>query len=127
MTFLNPIMLFGLAAAAIPILLHLLNLRKLKTVEFSSLRFLKELQRTRIRRIRLRQWLLLLLRTLLVLSLVLAFSRPALRGSLASLGGTSARSTIVLLIDDSPSMGMRNAGGMLFDQARAAARASGVA
>ncbi len=122
MTFLNPIMLFGLAAAAIPILLHLLNLRKLKTVEFSSLRFLKELQRTRIRRIRLRQWLLLLLRTLLVLSLVLAFSRPALRGSLASLGGTSARSTIVLLIDDSPSMGMRNAGGMLFDQARAAAR-----
>jgi hypothetical protein len=62
MTFLNPFMLFGLAAAAIPILLHLLNLRKLKTVEFSSLQFLRELQRTRMRRIRLRQWILLALR-----------------------------------------------------------------
>ena len=85
MTFLNPFMLFGLAAAAIPILLHLLNLRKLKTVEFSSLRFLRELQRTRMRRIRLRQWILLALRTLLILCLVLAFSRPALKGSLAAI------------------------------------------
>jgi hypothetical protein len=122
MTFLNPMMLFGLAAAAIPILLHLLNLRKLKTVDFSSLRFLRELQRTRIRKIRLRQWILLLLRTLLVLFLVLAFSRPALQGSLASLGGVTARSAIVVLIDDSPSMGLRNAGGVLFDQAKNAAR-----
>ena len=122
MTFLNPFMLFGLAAAAIPILLHLLNLRKLKTVEFSSLRFLRELQRTRMRRIRLRQWILLLLRTVLILALVLAFSRPALQGSLASLGGSSARSAIVLLIDDSPSMGLRNSGGILFDQAKSAAR-----
>ncbi len=122
MTFLNPFMLFGLLAAAIPILLHLLNLRRLKTVEFSSLRFLRELQRTRMRRIRLRQWILLLLRTLLILCLVLAFSRPALQGSLASLGGSSARSAIVLLIDDSPSMGLRNGGGILFDQAKATAR-----
>lgn len=122
MTFLNPLMLFGLAAAAIPILLHLLNLRKLRTVDFSSLRFLRELQRTRIRRIRLRQWILLLLRTLLVLSLVLAFARPALRGSLAGIGGSNGRSAIILLVDDSPSMGLRNAGGILLDQARAAAR-----
>ena len=122
MTFLNPFMLFGLAAAAIPILLHLLNLRKLKTVEFSSLRFLRELQRTRMRRIRLRQWILLALRTLLVLSLVLAFARPTLKGSLAGFGGASARSSIILLIDDSPSMGLRNPGGVLFDQSRAAAR-----
>ena len=72
-------MLFGLAAAAIPVLIHLLNFRKLRTVEFSSLRFLKELQRSSIRRIRIRQWILLALRTLLIVALVLAFSRPALR------------------------------------------------
>ena len=54
MTFLNPLVLLGLAAAAIPVLLHLLNLRKLKTIEFSSLRFLKELQKTKIRRLKLR-------------------------------------------------------------------------
>ena len=43
MTFLNPFVLFGLAAAAIPLVLHLLNIRKLRTIEFSTLTFLKEL------------------------------------------------------------------------------------
>lgn len=104
MTFLNPFVLFGLAAASIPLILHLLNLRKLRTIEFSSLRFLKELQKTSMRRIRFRQILLLVLRTLLVIALVLAFSRPALRGSFAGLGGAEAASTMVVMLDDSPSM-----------------------
>jgi len=121
MTFLNPLVLFGLAAAAIPILIHLLNIRKLKIVDFSSLRFLKELQKTRMRRLKLRQWLMLLLRTLLIIFLVLAFSRPALKGSFAGAGGGRASSTVVVLLDDSPSMGMRNNHGVLFDQAREAA------
>ncbi|MGB2957614.1 MAG: BatA domain-containing protein [Bacteroidota bacterium] len=118
MTFLNPFVLVGLAAAAIPVLIHLLNLRRLRTVEFSSLRFLKELQKTSLRRLKIQQLLLLLLRTLLVILLVLAFSRPALRGSLAGVMGSRASSTIVILLDDSPSMGMRNTGGALFSQAR---------
>lgn len=118
MTFLNPLVLFGLAAAAIPILLHLLNLRKLATVEFSTLRFLHELQRTRMRRLRIRQWILLALRTLLVIFLVLAFSRPAVRTSLAGLATEAARSTMVIILDDSPSMALRNQQGVLFDQAR---------
>jgi hypothetical protein len=121
MTFLNPLVLFGLAAGAIPILIHLLNIRKLKIVEFSSLRFLKEMQKTRMRRLKLRQWLILLFRTLLVLFLVLAFSRPALKGSFAGLGAGQASSTVVILLDDSPSMGTRNDHGVLFDQARDAA------
>jgi len=45
MTFLNPLVLFGLFAAAIPIIIHLLTLRKLRTVEFSTLTFLKEFTR----------------------------------------------------------------------------------
>lgn len=121
MTFLNPLLLFGLFAAAIPIIIHLLTLRKLKTVEFSTLQFLKELQKTKMRRVKIRQWLLLALRTLLVIAVVLAFSRPALRGSLASfgLGGTThAKTTIVILLDDSPSMSVRNERGMLFTQAK---------
>ncbi len=118
MTFLNPLVLLGLAAAAIPIVIHLLNLRKLKTLEFSTLRFLKELQRTSIRRLKIRQWLLLLLRTLLVVFLVLAFSRPAIRGSLAGLGSTEASTGMVIVLDDSPSMGIRNERGIVFDQAK---------
>ncbi|MEK9138612.1 MAG: BatA domain-containing protein, partial [Bacteroidota bacterium] len=107
MTFLNPFLLVGLAAAAIPIIIHLLNLRKLKTVEFSSLRFLKELQKTKMRRVKIRQILLLILRTLLIIIVVLAFARPALRGSVGTIGA-HARSTIVILLDDSPSMSVRD-------------------
>jgi hypothetical protein len=92
MVFLNPWFLLGLFAAAIPVLIHLLHVRKLRTVEFSSLRFLKELQKSRLRTLRIRQLLLLLLRTLLIISLVLAFARPAVRGPFfAFFGGTSAR------------------------------------
>lgn len=122
MTFLNPLLLFGLAAASIPIIIHLLNLRKLRTVEFSTLQFLKELQRTKMRRVKIRQWLLLALRTLLIIAVVMAFSRPALRGSLAGFGGaTTAKTTMVLLLDDSPSMSVRNERGELFARAKDAA------
>jgi hypothetical protein len=121
MTFLNPLVLFGLAAAAIPVILHLLNLRKLRTVDFSTLTFLKELQQTKIRRLKLRQLLLLILRTLLVIFIVLAFARPALRGTvLGSIGG-NARSTLVIILDDSFSMLASDEHGELFKQAKDAA------
>lgn len=120
MTFLNPFLLFGLAAATIPIIIHLLNLRKLKTIEFSSIRFLKELQKTKMRRVKIRQILLLILRTLLIILIVLAFARPALHGSVGSIGAR-AKSTIVILLDDSPSMTVRDERGVLFSQATAAA------
>lgn len=121
MTFLNPALLLGLVAAAIPILLHLLNLRKLRTVEFSTLTFLKELQRTRVRRIKIRQLLLMLLRTLLVILLVLSFSRPTLKGSVAGSLGSHAKTSIILLIDDSYSMTAVDQDGELLKQARQSA------
>ena len=120
MTFLNPFLLFGLAAAAIPVIIHLLNLRRLKTVDFSSLQFLKELQKTKMRRLRIRQILLLILRTLLVILVVLTFARPALRGSLGSIGAR-AKSTVIIILDDSPSMAARDERGVLFHQAVVAA------
>jgi hypothetical protein len=121
MTFLNPLLLLGLAAAAVPILLHLLSLRKLPTVPFSSLRFIRELQKTKLRRVRLTQWLLLALRTLLIIALVMAFARPALRGTILGTVGTHARTSTVLLVDDSPSMGLRNDRGELLARARSVA------
>lgn len=128
MTFLNPFVLFGLAAAAIPVILHLLNLRKLRTIEFSSLRFLKELQKTKMRRLRIRQILLLIIRTLLIIALVFAFARPALKGPLAGMIGSRATTTMVLLLDDSPSMMVRNEQGTMFAQIKeAAARIAGLA
>jgi len=103
MTFLNPAMLLGLIAAAIPIVLHFLNLRKLKTIEFSTLAFLKELQKTKIRRIKLKQWILLLLRVLIILFLVMAFARPTLKT--ISFGDSStAKTTAVIILDNTFSM-----------------------
>jgi Aerotolerance regulator N-terminal/von Willebrand factor type A domain/CARDB len=118
MTFLNPLVLFGLAAAAIPILIHLLSRRKLRTIEFSSLRFLKELQHTSIRRLKIRQMLLLILRILLIVTLVMTFARPVLQGPLAGALGGSTTTTLVIILDDSPSMGVRNEQGELFTQGR---------
>ncbi|MEX2189875.1 MAG: BatA domain-containing protein [Bacteroidota bacterium] len=122
MTFLNPLMLAALAAAAIPVILHLINLRRLRTIEFSSLTFLKELQKTTIRRLKLRQLLLLILRTLLVLFLVMAFARPTLKGSFAEGMGPKARATAVILIDDSFSMTAADGSGEFLKQARESAR-----
>lgn len=117
MTFLNPFVLFGLAAAAIPILIHLFNIRKLNTIEFSTLRFLKELQKNKMRKIKIRQWLLLALRTLLILLIVLAFSRPVLKGSFGSLS-SHAKSTIFILFDNSASMELSNERGKFLAQAQ---------
>jgi len=119
MIFLNPAVLFGLLAASIPVLIHLLNLRKLKRIEFSTLAFLKELQKNKIRKIKLKQWLLLALRVLIILFLVTAFARPTLKG--VAIGGTTsaAKTTAVFILDNTPSMSVVDAKGSYFNQAKA--------
>ena len=120
MSFLNPFVLVALAAASIPFLLHLLNLRKLRRVEFSSLRFLKELQKTKVRKVKLKQILLLILRTALIVFAVLAFARPVLQGT-SGLPGARATATAIIIIDNSMSMMMRDDQGERFKQAKDAA------
>lgn len=119
MTFLNPTALLALLSAALPLVIHLLNLRKLKKVEISSLSFIKELQKTKIKRIKIKQWILLAVRTLLIASLVLAFSKPAVR-SISSFS-SGAKTTAVIIIDNSFSMSVVDAGGSYFNQAKQAA------
>lgn len=118
MIFLNPAVLFGLLAASIPVLIHLLNLKKLKKIEFSTLSFLKELQKNKIRKLKLKQWLLLALRVLIILLVVIAFARPALKGF--AIGGTTsaAKTTAVFILDDTFSMSAVDANGSYFNQAK---------
>jgi len=120
MTFLNPAVLFGLIAASIPIIIHLLNLRKLKKIDFSTLQFLKELQKNKIRKIKIKQWLLLALRVLIILCIVTAFARPTLVG--VSIGGTTsaAKTTAVFILDDTFSMTVVDPNGSYFNQAKEA-------
>jgi hypothetical protein len=106
--FLNPLFLFGLGAAAIPVLIHLFTRRKPREVRFPSLDFLSEVNQSQIRRLRIKQWLLLLLRTLAVALLAMAMARPSLQGGA---GGGNAASTLVALVDVSGSMGASDAEG----------------
>lgn len=117
MNFLNPFVLFGLVAASIPIILHLINLRKQKTIEFSTLKFLKELQKSSIKKLKIKQWLLLLLRTLLIIFAVLAFSRPTIESSLPGFTEYSNTSMIILL-DNSYSMDISDENGSRFRQSK---------
>jgi len=115
LTFLNTAFLFALSVAVLPLLIHLLNREKVKRVYFSTLRYLRLLQKTRMKRVRIRQIILLILRTLALLLLALAFARPALKGALSGLVGAHAKISAVVLLDNSLSMGV----GGLFRQARA--------
>ncbi len=121
LSFSNPAMLHGLWAAMLPLVIHLLNRRRTVTVAFSNVALLQSLQYDRMRRVKLRQILLLVLRTLLILLVVLAFARPTLRGSEAG-GAGGARTSAALLLDRSLSMRHRTPEGTLFERARARVR-----
>jgi hypothetical protein len=114
--FLNAAFLIGLAAAAVPIIIHLLNRRRVKRVKFSSLEFLDEVNKRRMRRINLRRILILILRTLAILSLVFAFARPTLRTGLLFAG--SVPKNVVVCLDASYSMGAAMETGTAFDAAK---------
>ncbi|MCK4409905.1 MAG: BatA domain-containing protein, partial [Candidatus Eisenbacteria sp.] len=120
-TFLNGAFLFAALAALLPLLIHLISRRRVATVDFSSLRFLKELERKRIRRVRLRQILLLIVRSLIILAAALALARPTLKGPLAGGGSAHARTSVAIVVDDSASMTRAADGGDLLADALAAA------
>jgi len=95
-TFLHPLALVGLAAAAIPALLHLLERRVPPEAEFPPLRYLSETERQNARRLKLRHLLLLILRTLpgsahaIAAALERLICEPALRVRLGEAGARRA-------------------------------------
>jgi hypothetical protein len=100
--FLHPWLLVGLSAAAIPILLHLLARREPPTVVFPAVRYLVSTTQEHQRRLKLQNWLLLLLRTLLIAIVVMAAAGPTV--PLTGVPG-HAPSALVLVVDNSPSTG----------------------
>lgn len=101
MTFLSPLVLLAAAAAAVPVLLHLYHRHENRRVVFPALRYLLRTEREHARAIRLRQWLLLLLRVSVVLLLAVAGARPLLRGGNASHEPTA----LAVVLDNSLSSG----------------------
>lgn len=102
--FLAPLFLAGLAALAIPLLVHLTHKERKEPVIFPSLMFLQKIPFRTQRRQRLRNIVLFLLRAAAVILLVGAFARPFLARQSANSG---AGRDVVLLIDRSASMGAR--------------------
>ena len=104
MSFLNTALLPSLAAlAALPLLIHLLNLRFPKLFEFSAVRHLRQTVAQRSRLYRWRHRLLLLLRTLFILALLLAFLKPLLR-RFGSPAPAHTPRAVMIVIDHSLSM-----------------------
>lgn len=117
MTFLAPIFLLGLLAVSIPVIIHFLNLRKPQKVAFSTLSFFSELQKSTIRRLKLKRLLLLLVRSLTVILLALALARPFLPPGIGGVSGTSATLYLVV-VENGIRMDRVDADGPYLDQAK---------
>src|SRR3954470_23867666 len=105
MAFLTPLFFLGLAAIAIPVLVHLIQREKKQVVEFPSLMFVRRIPYQSVRRRRIRHWALLLLRAAAIALIVAAFARPFLRQGAVAAAAIGGAREIVVLLDNSASMG----------------------
>ena len=111
MSFLKPMMLLGVLGALVPIIIHLIHKRRPRKQEFAAIEFvIRSVQRVQ-RRWRLRRFLLLAARVLIIAALALAAARPLLGTNAGDLVETSGPQRIVLVIDASLSMRGRKPGG----------------
>jgi Aerotolerance regulator N-terminal/von Willebrand factor type A domain len=99
----NLAMLGWLAAAAAPLLIHLWSRHRFREVDWAAIQFLLAAMRKNARRLQLQQWLLLAVRTLLVLLVVLAMAEPYGAGLVAGISA-SAPAHKVMVLDASYSM-----------------------
>jgi hypothetical protein len=106
MNFLAPLFFVGLAAIAVPIIVHLIQRERKDIVEFPSLMFIRRIPYQSVERRRIHNWPLLLLRAAAMALVVAAFSRPFFTvdpvRAAAALDGARE---VVILLDRSASMG----------------------
>lgn len=118
MHFAFPAVLWALPAALLPLVIHLLSRRRARRVPFSDLAFLRRIQARALARTRLRQWLLVAARCLLLAALIVAYAGPVLRSGAAASGETADALDVVLLLDASYSMTAVDGGRSRFELAR---------
>jgi hypothetical protein len=116
MNFLYPTFLFALLAVAIPIIIHLFNFRRYKTVYFSHVGFLKEIKKESRKKSQLKQLLMLIARILTIVFLVFAFSQPYIPAENDAASG--ANEVVGVYIDNSFSMNALSEEGQLLERAR---------
>ncbi len=116
MTFAHPAFLWGLTALAIPIIVHLFNFRRYRTLYFSNTRFLKELNEDTKRQSQIRKWIILLIRIAAILCLVMAFAQPRFRQNAGNISRGNAY--VQIYIDNSFSMENTAEQGSLLHEAK---------
>src|SRR5438105_7853007 len=115
--FTHPLFLWGLAAAPVPLLLHLINRTRAKKVPFTALQFIEQSLAQQSIRYKLRELLLLLLRVAMLAAVALLLARPFVRSRSFSFS-QKIQSTAVLVLDDTLSMSYREGERTLWDRAR---------
>jgi hypothetical protein len=116
-SFLAPLFFVALAGLAIPVLLHLTQREKKQIVHFPSLMFVRRIPYQSVRRRKIHNWLLLMVRLTALALIILAFARPLISSEDVAPIGAGSREVVVLL-DNSYSMGF----GDHWQRATAAAR-----
>ncbi len=110
MLFLSPSFLWFLAAAAVPIAIHLINRRRHKTLQWAAMQFLLKAARQSRGQKKLRHILILTCRALALAALALAAARPIVSGLIGWGGGSI--DTVLLLLDRSASMEIQAGDGL---------------
>ncbi|MEM9481367.1 MAG: BatA domain-containing protein [Verrucomicrobiota bacterium] len=116
MPFLAPILLFGAAAFTIPLIIHLLNRRRFRTIPWAATHLISPVIRQNNRRLTLEQLLLLLVRIAIPIILALCLARPVFTDT--KIFGREAKSSKVFIIDNSYSMQATHGDGSRLDGAR---------
>ncbi|HBF17354.1 MAG TPA: hypothetical protein DDW37_06940 [Verrucomicrobiales bacterium] len=102
LSFLSQPILWGLFAASIPVIIHLLNRRRFRIVDWAATSFLLKASRESRGKKKLKHILILICRTLAIFALIFAVARPLLGGFLGS--GSGSVNTVILVLDRSASM-----------------------
>ncbi len=119
LNFMHPALLWGTALISVPILIHLFNKRRFRIVDWAAMDLLRQADRKNRRRLQLEDLIILLLRCLAVLLLALLIARLILTGMAGLARAAGARTERIVILDDSPSMGLRQGNRTLFTRATA--------
>ncbi|MDF1565755.1 MAG: BatA domain-containing protein [Deltaproteobacteria bacterium] len=119
LTFAHPAFLWGALAALVPIVIHLINRRRSRQVEFAAIAFVLRSEARHARKLKLKRLILLLLRVAACIGVPLALARPYLAAPAAAGAPTRDARALVLVLDTSFSMRYRLDKKTLFERARA--------
>ncbi len=113
MQFKHPEILYFLFLLAIPILVHLFQLRRFRKEYFTNVKFLRELSMQTRKSSKIKKWLLLCVRLLLLACLIIAFAQPFFKAK----GDNNKGNEMVILLDNSFSMQAKGSKGELLKRA----------